>query len=460
MPSPLSPPLPPDPSGALWTNAVRANAVRANAVRANAVRANAVRANAVRANVLLTNALWASARRVLVLRLALIAVGAPAALERSAPGGPTHLTAGALLLTFTLSYAAFRAGERLGPLVPRHRALLAWDMALVAPLLVVAGPALPLGLVCLCTPLLAGLLHDRRGAAGYAVAQAALVAALTAAKGGLPSLALPAHTLPSLALPAHTLPSLALPALCLLAGAAGACLRDLLTRFDEASRTRAETAARLAATQAARTERDRLAREMHDSVSKTLHGLALAADALSRTADPAAVHHQARTVAEAARRAAAESRHLLTELRGDGTAPTAPPAPVTPLVAQLRSLAASHPGVALHTTGTVPPVPPALTRDLVAVAAEALENARRHASASHVDITAAASPTGLCLTITDDGRGLPPGGPDPAHLRATGHFGLLGMTERAAALGAHLAIGPPATGPGTRVRLEMPLGSP
>lgn len=432
MPSPLSPPLPPDPSGV-----PRTKALRTNAVRAKAPQANAPRRNVLRTNVLLTNALWASARRVLVLRLALIAVGAPAALERSAPGGPTHLTAGALLLTFTLSYAAFRAGERLGPLVPRHRALLAWDMALVTPLLVAAGPALPLGLVCLCTPLLAGLLHDRRGAAGYAVAQAALVAALTAAKGGLPSLAL--------------------PALCLLAGAAGACLRDLLTRFDEASRTRAETAARLAATQAARTERDRLAREMHDSVSKTLHGLALAADALSRTADPAAVHHQARTVAEAARRAAAESRHLLTELRGDGTAP---PAPVTPLVAQLRSLAATHPGVALHTTGTVPPVPPALTRDLVAVAAEALENARRHASASHVDITAAASPTGLCLTITDDGRGLPPGGPDPAHLRATGHFGLLGMTERAAALGAHLAIGPPATGPGTRVRLEMPLGSP
>ncbi|MER6392915.1 histidine kinase [Streptomyces sp. NPDC001523] len=436
-------------------SASRASAQRTSASRTGTLSTNGLLTNGLSTNGLLTNVLWASARRVLVLRLALIAVGAPAALERSAPGGPTHLTAGALLLTFTLSYAAFRAGERLGPLVPRHRTLLAWDMALLTPLLVVAGPALPLGLVCLCTPLLAGLLHDRRGAAGYAVAQAALVAALvaalTAAKGGTSSLAL--HSL-------TTLPALVLPALCLLAGAAGACLRDLLTRFDEASRTRAETAARLAATQAARTERDRLAREMHDSVSKTLHGLALAADALSRTADPAAVHQQARTVAEAARRAAAESRHLLTELRSDGTAPTAPPAPVTPLVAQLRSLAASHPGAALHTTGTVPPVPPALTRDLVAVAAEALENARRHASASHVDITAAASPTGLCLTITDDGRGLPPGAPDPAHLRATGHFGLLGMTERAEALGAHLAIGPPATGPGTRVRLEMPLGSP
>ncbi|MCY0959097.1 sensor histidine kinase [Streptomyces sp. H27-H5] len=414
------------------------------------------------------NALRASARHVLVLRLALIALGAPTALQRSAPGGPTYLTAGALLVTFTLSYAVFRAGERLGPLLPRHRALLALDMALITPLLVIAGPALPLGLVCLCTPLLAGLLHDRRAAAGYAVAQAAVVAvvtvveAVTGAGGtgmsGVGDAGVSGAEGVSGGGP--LLSALALPALCLLAGAAGACLRDLLTRFDEASRTCAEAAARRAATQAARAERDRLAREMHDSVAKTLHGLALAADALSRTADPAAVHAQARAVAEAARRAAAESRHLLTDLRSDEATPTTRPAPATPLLAQLLSLAAHHPGAALHTTGTVPPVPPEVTRDLVAVAAEALENARRHASASRVDITAAASPAGLRLTITDDGPGLPPGGPDPAHLRATGHFGLLGMTERAAAIGAHLAIGPPATGPGTQVRLDIPLGSP
>ncbi|MEU9415595.1 histidine kinase [Streptomyces sp. NPDC048272] len=458
MPRPLDPPD------------AAATPLRANGLRANALRANALRVNGLRVNGLRANALRALGRHVLVLRLALIAVGAPAALEGAPPGGPTYLTAGALLLTLALSYAAFRAWEHLGPLVVRHRALLAADLALVTPLLVIAGPALPLGLVCLCTPLLAGLLHDRRAAAGYAVAQAAVVAAVTmvaAATGagsGPPASGLPVPSWASLAVLSWASmpgPSWAsLPALCLLAGVAGACLRGLLTRFDEASRAGAEAAARLAATQAARAERDRLAREMHDSVSKTLHGLALAADALSRTADPGAVHRQAQAVADAARRAAAESRHLLTELRGDGTAPAAPTAPPAPLVAQLRSLAAHHPGAALRTAGPVPPVPAALTRDLVAVAAEALENARRHAAATRVDITAAASSTGLRLTITDDGRGLPPGGPDPTHLRATGHFGLLGMTERAAAIGAHLAIGPPATGPGTQVRLDIPLGSP
>ncbi|MCZ9343229.1 histidine kinase, partial [Streptomyces sp. TRM76130] len=64
----------------------------------------------------------------------------------------------------------------------------------------------------------------------------------------------------------------------------------------------------------------RLARELHDSVAKTLHGVALAADGLAASAgadpmDPALVRRQAELVARSARRAAAESRALLTDLR-------------------------------------------------------------------------------------------------------------------------------------------------
>lgn len=113
---------------------------------------------------------------------------------------------------------------------------------------------------------------------------------------------------------AHTL---VLPALCLLAGAAGSCLRDLLFRFGTASQALTETRARLAVTEAIRAERDHLAREMHDSVSKTLHGLALTADALARTTDPATLRRQAEALSAAARTAAAESRALLTDLRRD-----------------------------------------------------------------------------------------------------------------------------------------------
>ncbi|MEW2413745.1 histidine kinase [Streptomyces sp. NPDC046866] len=374
------------------------------------------------------NALQSLCRRVFAFRMAMIGLGAPLALAGTARGGPTYLVAGAILLTFMCSYALFRDWERFGPLLLRHRWLLAVDTAFGALLLVTATPRSPLGFVSLCTPLLAGLVYGWRGSAVYAALQAVAVAALS---GG----------------------ALTLPVLCLLAGAAGSSLRDLLFRFGAASQALTEARARLAVAEAVRGERDRLAREMHDSVSKTLHGLALAADALARTADPAAVRAQAELLSGAARRAVAESRDLLTGLRRDVEAPG------VSLAAELRRVAAAG-EAQVRTSGTLPVVPAAVARQLLAVAAEALENARRHAGAAHVTVTAsAADARHLTLLVDDDGRGLPPGGADVQAAAATGRFGLLGMTERAAAIGARLDIGPRPGGPGTRVRLDLPLAA-
>lgn len=194
------------------------------------------------------SALQALSRQVCAFRLVMIALGAPFALGRTAPGAPAYLVSGALLATFMLSYVLFRDWERFGPLLLRHRWLLAVDMVLSGLLLIVATPTSPVGLVALCTPLLAGLVYGWRGSAVYAAAQAVAVAAL----GG----------------------GFVLCLLCVVAGAAGSGLRELLLRFGAAVRS-------LAAAEAVRDERERMAREMHDSVAKTLHGLALAADALA-----------------------------------------------------------------------------------------------------------------------------------------------------------------------------------
>ncbi|WP_432762266.1 sensor histidine kinase [Streptomyces sp. NBC_00069] len=363
------------------------------------------------------NALQALCRRVFAFRMVVIGLGAPLALGRTARGGPMYLVGGAVLLTFMLSYVLFRDWERFGPLLLRHRWLLAPDMAFCGLLLVTATPDSPLGFAVLCTPLLAGLVHGWRGSAVYA----ALAAALVAAVGGA---------------------DLTLPVLCLLAGAAGASLRDLLFRFGSASQALTETRARLAVAQAVRAERDHLAREMHDSVSKTLHGLALAADALARTTDPAALHRQAAFLSGAARAAAAESRALLTDLRCEAEG--------TSLSAELRRLVGAD--AELRTEGVLPVLPSAVAHHLLAVASEALENARRHAGASRVVVSAAANATDLTLSIEDDGCGLPPDA-----RRRRGRFGLLGMTERAASIGARLHIGARPSGPGTLVRLDLPL---
>ncbi|MFF4454736.1 sensor histidine kinase [Streptomyces goshikiensis] len=370
------------------------------------------------------NALQALCRQVFAFRLVMIALGTPLALGRTAPGGPTYLVGGAVLVTFMLSYVLFRDWERFGPLLLRHRWLLAADMGFSALLLIAARPESPLGLVAVCTPLLAGLVYGWRGSAVYAALQAVIVA--LSAEG------------------------LTLAVLCVLAGAAGACLRDLLFRFGSASQALTEARARLAVAEAVRGERERLAREMHDSVSKTLHGLALSADALARTTDPAAIRRQAELLSGAARRAAAESRELLTDLRRDLDAPG------VSLLGELRALVTA--GAELRTGGTLPVVPAAVARHLIAVVAEALENARRHAGASRVVVEVAVDASDLTLAIEDDGCGLP----DDARLSTAhreGHFGLLGMTERAAAIGARIHIGARLAGPGTLIRLDIPLAA-
>lgn len=84
------------------------------------------------------------------------------------------------------------------------------------------------------------------------------------------------------------------------------------------------------------------------------------------------------------------------------------------------------------------------------VAQEALTNVTRHAHASQVRLVLARDAAQqLCLTITDDGRGMDPAG-------ATRGLGLLGANERAAALGGTLQI-ESAPGAGVRLSLRVPL---
>jgi PAS domain S-box-containing protein len=87
------------------------------------------------------------------------------------------------------------------------------------------------------------------------------------------------------------------------------------------------------------------------------------------------------------------------------------------------------------------------------VAREALINALRHASARHVGMHLAGDAGWLELRIEDDGIGMAPG----ARVGRPGHLGLIGMRERALAIGAQLRIdGSP--GHGTLVALTWEQG--
>ncbi|MFI8238170.1 sensor histidine kinase [Streptomyces sp. NPDC085866] len=396
-------------------------------------------------------ALQAMCRQVFGFRLAMIVLAAPAALLNAAPGLGVRLVGAAVVVTFMVSYVLFRDWERFGPLLLRHPSLLAADTLFGSLLLISAGPDTTLAYVSVCTPLLAGLVYSWRGAACFASLQALILLLVhaTLKSDGRTAVA----------------ESLLLPGLCVIAGAMGSTLRNLMLRFGAATQALTAVQARLAATEAVHAERARLAREMHDSVAKTLYGVALAADGLAKTAsaeapDPARIRQQAELVSRSARRAAAESRELLEDLRREETPAAARP---TDLWTELSTRTAGFtnrtgiPVSCRRLNGTpVPPLPPPLARDLLAIATEALENTHRHASATQVDLTVGIDGDLLRLTVHDDGSGLPPG-TTLEQLRHCGHFGLLGMVERAASAGARIRIGRGEHERGTEVRVELPL---
>lgn len=79
---------------------------------------------------------------------------------------------------------------------------------------------------------------------------------------------------------------------------------------------------------------------------------------------------------------------------------------------------------------------------------ELLTNVQRHARASRVELTVSGSAEGLTLTVQDDGQGM--------HVPARpATFGLLGIRERARAIGGEIDIDS-APGAGTRARLRLP----
>lgn len=97
------------------------------------------------------------------------------------------------------------------------------------------------------------------------------------------------------------------------------------------------------------------------------------------------------------------------------------------------------------------PRPVASTTELTAyrIVQEALTNTHKHAAATQVEVVLNYGPDRLRITVTDDGATGAPPGPGSGH-------GLIGMHERATAIGGTVTAGPLPDG-GFQVVAELPL---
>lgn len=97
-------------------------------------------------------------------------------------------------------------------------------------------------------------------------------------------------------------------------------------------------------------------------------------------------------------------------------------------------------------------LPGDIESQLLRIFQEALANIRKHAHASWARVTLAQTDEALCLWVSDNGVGF-----EPAVAAECGRFGIKTMTERAAAIGATLAM---VSQPGAGARLELTLPLP
>jgi signal transduction histidine kinase len=111
--------------------------------------------------------------------------------------------------------------------------------------------------------------------------------------------------------------------------------------------------------------------------------------------------------------------------------------------------------IEFHHKGVEIRLPTSTELALYRMAQEACSNITRHAQAKHASLSINFSPNIVTLMVEDDGVGfnLPD---NPAEYAAKGHFGLLGLRERAELIGATLSIKSSA-GKGTSLMVTLPV---
>jgi NarL family two-component system sensor histidine kinase YdfH len=223
--------------------------------------------------------------------------------------------------------------------------------------------------------------------------------------------------------------------------------QQLLAELESAHLQLAEYAARVEELTLT-SERQRMARELHDTLAQGLAGLILQLEAANahlangHTERAQSITQQA---VSRARATLADARRAIDDLRAGQTAPRA-------LDQALRDQAAHFSdatGIPCALDMSLPPdLPDVASEYAVRAVTEGLTNIARHSQARHARVRVAADEKDLIVEVSDDGRGF-----DPAAI-PTGHYGLLGLRERARLAGGNLEINS-TRGSGTTLRLRL-----
>src|SRR5215831_19103162 len=240
----------------------------------------------------------------------------------------------------------------------------------------------------------------------------------------------------------------ALAAWLLVVLGAGEAMRIRRERAAAAARIEEEEARRRASE-----ERLRMARELHDSLGHYLSLISVQSGvALNLNQQlPEHVRASLTAVKQASKEALRELRSVLDVLRQDGEpAPRAPTSTLARLDDLITQASAAGLKVRAETEGTVRALPFGVDVAAYRIVQEALTNVARHAGPATATVRIAYGEDEVTVQVDDDGRG-----PSARQQSPSGN-GIVGMRERAAALGGQLYAGP-RPGGGFQVRARLPV---
>lgn len=202
------------------------------------------------------------------------------------------------------------------------------------------------------------------------------------------------------------------------------------------------------------TERQRMARELHDTLAQGIAGMIMQLEVTSAQMDRKnylQAQHVLSQVLSNARTTLQDARHAITDLRSR-----------TPRVDQFVESVQEEIAHFFQTTGIVCHAhlddlihtPPHHCEHVLRVIGEGLSNVARHARAQQVSVEARGVERWLEITVRDDGQGF-----DPANQELyTGHYGLLGLQERAHLVEGTLSLSS-SEGEGTTLLFRVPLAT-
>ena len=198
-------------------------------------------------------------------------------------------------------------------------------------------------------------------------------------------------------------------------------------------------------------ERNRIAREIHDNLAQDILGISVQLELVARlmpaAAESAKGHlDRARMLV---RNSMTEARRYVWDLRSQELQKKDLPAALRDTTKRLT--AESEIETVVEVAGPLRPLPIEVETNLLRIGQEAVNNAVKHARAKRIEVGLNFETRKVQLSVRDDGSGF-----DPSEQIADGHFGLLGMRERAEQIGGVLSIDS-APERGTQIDVEVPL---